>query len=100
MKTEEKPLPTLEELARHAVAPDQPDTPGAMPETVLAVLAAAVIGMDVSFPLLQMIAAQPEAHRQHSLARLQAHCHHGIGTLYIKAGQWEQARAALLVVRA
>ena len=26
---------------------------------------------------------------------LQAHCHHGLGTLYAKAGQWEQACAAL-----
>ena len=27
---------------------------------------------------------------------LQAHCHHGLGTLYAKAGQQEKARAALL----
>jgi tetratricopeptide (TPR) repeat protein len=27
---------------------------------------------------------------------LQAHCHHGLGTLYLKIGQLEQARAALL----
>jgi tetratricopeptide (TPR) repeat protein len=26
---------------------------------------------------------------------LQAHCHHGLGTLYAKTGQWEQARTAL-----
>jgi Flp pilus assembly protein TadD len=26
---------------------------------------------------------------------LQAHCHHGLGTLYAKTGQREQARAAL-----
>ena len=26
---------------------------------------------------------------------LQAHCHHGFGTLYAKTGQAEQARAAL-----
>ena len=26
---------------------------------------------------------------------LQAHCHLGLGTLYAKTGQWEQARAAL-----
>ena len=26
---------------------------------------------------------------------LQAHCHHGLGTLYAKTGQQEQARAAL-----
>jgi DNA-binding winged helix-turn-helix (wHTH) protein/tetratricopeptide (TPR) repeat protein len=26
---------------------------------------------------------------------LQAHCHHGLGTLYAKTGQWEQARRAL-----
>jgi Flp pilus assembly protein TadD len=25
----------------------------------------------------------------------QAHCHHGLGTLYAKTGQGEQARAAL-----
>jgi uncharacterized protein HemY len=26
---------------------------------------------------------------------LQAHCHRSLGTLYARAGQWEQARAAL-----
>jgi uncharacterized protein HemY len=26
---------------------------------------------------------------------LQAHCHLGLGTLYAKTGQWEQARAEL-----
>jgi len=26
---------------------------------------------------------------------LQAHCHHGLGTLYAQTGQREQARAAL-----
>ena len=26
---------------------------------------------------------------------LQAHCHHGLGTLYARQGQQEQARAAL-----
>ena len=26
---------------------------------------------------------------------LQAHCHQGLGTLYAKRGEWEQARAAL-----
>src|SRR5207249_7198384 len=26
---------------------------------------------------------------------LQAHCHHGLGTLYATVGQWEQARTAL-----
>jgi len=26
---------------------------------------------------------------------LQAHCHHGLGTLYAKTGHWEQARTAL-----
>ena len=26
---------------------------------------------------------------------LQAHCHRGLGTLYAKLGQWEQARAEL-----
>jgi class 3 adenylate cyclase/tetratricopeptide (TPR) repeat protein len=78
----------LEELAWHAVEHDQPNTPDAVPETVLAVLAArmdrlppaakrllqvaAVIGMDVSFPLLQALAEQPEEHLQQSLAHLQA----------------------------
>ena len=27
---------------------------------------------------------------------LQAHCHHGLGTLYARSGQREQARAELL----
>ena len=48
-------------------------------------------------------AAQAEAHYQQALALaeelgmrpLQAHCHRGLGTLYAKTGQWEQARAAL-----
>ena len=77
----------LEELAWHAVAHDQPDTLGAVPETVQAVLAArmdrlppaakrllqvaAVIGMDVPFPLLQALAEQPEEQLQQSLAHLQ-----------------------------
>ena len=47
--------------------------------------------------------AQVEAHYQQALALaealemrpLQAHCHHGLGTLYAKAGQGEQACAAL-----
>jgi tetratricopeptide (TPR) repeat protein len=45
--------------------------------------------------------AQAEAHYQQALAEalgmrpLQAHCHHSLGTLYAKAGQGEQARAAL-----
>ena len=26
---------------------------------------------------------------------LQAHCHHGLGTLYARRGQWEQARTEL-----
>jgi tetratricopeptide (TPR) repeat protein len=46
---------------------------------------------------------QAEAHYQQALALaeelgmrpLQAHCHHGLGTLYARIGQWEQARAAL-----
>jgi predicted ATPase len=78
----------LEELAWHAVGQDQPDTPGAVPETVQAVLAAridrlppvakrllqvaAVIGIEVSFSLLQAIAEQPEDALQQSLAHLQA----------------------------
>ena len=47
--------------------------------------------------------AQAEAHYQQALALaealgmrpLQAHCHHGLGTLYATTGQREQARAAL-----
>jgi hypothetical protein len=47
--------------------------------------------------------AQAEAHYQQSLALaeelgmrpLQAHCHLGLGTLYTKTGQREQARADL-----
>jgi len=47
--------------------------------------------------------AQAEAHYQQALALaealgmrpLQAHCHRGLGTLYAKLGQREQARAAL-----
>jgi class 3 adenylate cyclase len=78
----------LEELAWHAVAHGQSDTPGTVPETVQAVLAArldrlpsaskrllqvaAVIGMDVAFPLLQVLAEQSEEHLQQSLAHLQA----------------------------
>jgi predicted ATPase len=46
---------------------------------------------------------QAEAHYQQALALaeelgmrpLQAHCHRGLGTLYVKTGQREQARAAL-----
>jgi hypothetical protein len=48
-------------------------------------------------------AAQAEAYYQQALALaeelgmrpLQAHCHRGLGTLYAKAGQAEQARVAL-----
>jgi tetratricopeptide (TPR) repeat protein len=48
-------------------------------------------------------AAQAEAHYQQALALaealgmrpLQAHCHHGLGTLYAKTGQREQARVEL-----
>ena len=47
--------------------------------------------------------AQAEAHYQQALALaealgmrpLQAHCHHGLGTLYATTGQRQQARAAL-----
>src|SRR4029450_12980319 len=47
--------------------------------------------------------AQAEAHYQQALALaealgmrpLQAHCHRGLGTLYARIGQREQARAAL-----
>ena len=46
---------------------------------------------------------QAEDHYQQALALaeelgmrpLQAHCHRGLGTLYAKLGQWEQARAEL-----
>ena len=46
---------------------------------------------------------QAEAHYQQALALaeelgmrpLQAHCHHGLGTLYARSGQREQARTAL-----
>ena len=46
---------------------------------------------------------QAEAHYQQALALaeelgmrpLQAHCHLGLGTLYAKAGRWEQARTEL-----
>jgi class 3 adenylate cyclase/tetratricopeptide (TPR) repeat protein len=46
---------------------------------------------------------QAEAHYRQALALadelgmrpLQAHCHRDLGTLYVKTGQWEQARAAL-----
>jgi tetratricopeptide (TPR) repeat protein len=49
-------------------------------------------------------AAQAEAHYQQALALadelgmrpLQAHCHRGLGTLYATAGQWQQARTALM----
>ena len=44
-----------------------------------------------------------EAHYHQALALaeelgmrpLQAHCHHGLGTLYVKRAQWEQARTEL-----
>jgi tetratricopeptide (TPR) repeat protein len=47
--------------------------------------------------------APAEAHYQQALALatelgmrpLQAHCHRGLGTLYVKTGQREQARTAL-----
>ena len=47
-------------------------------------------------------AEQAMAYGQQALADalgmrpLQAHCHRGLGMLYSKTGQWEQARAALL----
>ena len=78
----------LEELASHAREYGEPDTPGAVPETVHAVLAAridqlppaakrllqtaAVIGTEVPFALLQAIAEQPEEVLQQSLGHLQA----------------------------
>jgi predicted ATPase/DNA-binding winged helix-turn-helix (wHTH) protein len=78
----------LEELAWHAVEHARPDTPGAVPETVHAVLAsrmdrlppeskrllqtAAVIGTEVPFSLLQAITEQSEEVLQRSLTHLQA----------------------------
>jgi len=77
----------LEELAWHAREYGQPGTPGAVPETVHAVLAArmdrlppeakrllqtaAVIGTEVPFALLQAIAEQPEEALHRSLTHLQ-----------------------------
>jgi class 3 adenylate cyclase/tetratricopeptide (TPR) repeat protein len=78
----------LEELAWHAVDQGGQDTPGAVPETVHAVLAArmdqlpseakrllqtaAVIGTEVPFALLQGIADVAEADLHHGLGHLQA----------------------------
>ena len=78
----------VEELAWHAVEQGGQDTPGAVPETVHAVLAArmdqlpseakrllqtaAVIGTEVPFALLQGIADVPEADLHHGLSHLQA----------------------------
>ena len=78
----------LEELAWHAVEQGGRDTPGAVPETVHAVLAArldrlppeekqllqtaAVVGTEVPVPLLQAIAELPEAVLHRGLAHLQA----------------------------
>ena len=78
----------LEELASHAREYGQPGTPGLVPETVHAVLAArmdqlppaakrllqtaAVIGTEVPLALLQAIAEQPEEVLQQSLGYLQA----------------------------
>jgi predicted ATPase len=77
----------LEELAWQIVEHDRPDTPGAVPETVHAVLAsrmdqlppeakrllqtAAVIGMDVPCPLLQAMAESSEEALQRCLIQLQ-----------------------------
>jgi predicted ATPase/class 3 adenylate cyclase len=77
----------LEEVAWHAVEHARPDTPGAVPETVHAVLAsrmdrlppeakrllqtAAVIGTEVPFNLLQAIAEQFEEALQRNLTHLQ-----------------------------
>ena len=78
----------LEELAWHAVEQGGRDTPGAVPETVHAVLAArldrlpseekqllqtaAVVGPEVPVPLLQAMAELPEATLHRGLAHLQA----------------------------
>jgi tetratricopeptide (TPR) repeat protein len=78
----------LEELAWHAVERGGRDTPGVVPETVHAVLAArldrlppeekqllqtaAVVGTEVPVPLLQAIAELPEAVLHRGLAYLQA----------------------------
>ena len=78
----------LEELAWHAVEQGGRDTPGAVPETVHAVLAArldrlpseekrllqtaAVVGPEVPVPLLQAMAELPEATLHRGLAHVQA----------------------------
>jgi tetratricopeptide (TPR) repeat protein len=78
----------LEELAWHAVEQGGRDNPGAVPETVHAVLAArldrlsseekrllqtaAVVGPEVPVPLLQAMAELPEAALHRDLAHLQA----------------------------
>ena len=78
----------LEELAWHAREQGAPDTPGAVPETVHAVLAArmdrlsseakhllqvaAVVGPEVSLPLLQVTAELSEEALHRGLAQLQA----------------------------
>jgi predicted ATPase len=78
----------LEELAWHAREQTPLATSGAVPETVHAVLAArmdqlppaakrllqtaAVVGMEVSFPLLQTLTEQPAERLHQSLAQLQA----------------------------
>jgi class 3 adenylate cyclase/tetratricopeptide (TPR) repeat protein len=78
----------LEELAWHAVEQGGRDTPGAVPETVHAVLAArldrlpsevkrllqtaAVIGAEVPVPLLQALAERSAHALHHDLASLQA----------------------------
>lgn len=78
----------VEELAWHARDQDAPDTPGAVPETVHAVLAArmdrlaseakhllqvaAVVGPEVPVPLVQALAELSEAVLYRGLAQLQA----------------------------
>ena len=78
----------LEELAWHAMEQGAQDTPGAMPETVHAVLAArmdwlsseakhllqvaAVVGPEVSLPLLQALAELSEEALHRGLTQLQA----------------------------
>ena len=78
----------VEELAWHAVEQGGQDTPGAVPATVHAVVAArldrlppeakrllqtaAVIGFEVPVPLLQALAEVPETALHHGLAHVQA----------------------------
>ena len=103
----------LEELTWYAVEQDGVDTQDAVPETVHAVLAARMDRLSSEAKrLLQMAPVPPRRHRRASrspgfrrrplahyrqalalaealgMRPLQAHCHHGLGTLYARTGQW------------